>query len=101
MIERQGLIVWVYSLRNLKILKRHGLVHYVSKKMKYVVLYVNRDDIESLERKVKELHFVRKVERSYRPEIDMNFSDRIGEQKRDRKEVNKADFSESILIEPV
>ncbi|MGY3778200.1 YlbG family protein [Isobaculum melis] len=101
MIERQGLIVWVYSLRNLKILKRHGLVHYVSKKMKYVVLYTNREDIEMLERKIKELHFVRKVERSYRPEIDMNFSERIGTSQRDIKEVNEAELTETILIEPV
>lgn len=73
MNERQGIIVWVYSLKHMKTLKKQGLIHYVSKKMKYVVLYVNRADIDAVEEKLNSFHFVRKVERSHRPEIDMNF----------------------------
>lgn len=71
--ERQGIIVWVYSLKHMKTLKRQGLIHYVSKRMKYVVLYVNRSEIEVTEKKLNSFHFVRKVERSYRANIDMNF----------------------------
>ena len=66
MQKRRGIIVWVYSLKQLKTLKRYGLVHFVSRKMKYV------------EEKLQTLHFVRQVERSYRPDIEMNFADRIG-----------------------
>ncbi|MDT1996471.1 hypothetical protein CKN82_10655 [Carnobacterium divergens] len=86
--ERQGMIVWVYSLRHLKTLKRFGLIHYVSKKMKYVVIYIDRDDVEVAEKKLNGLHFVRKVEVSYRPLINMNFSERIGHRKT-RKEVEE------------
>ncbi|KAF1296889.1 hypothetical protein BAU15_14390 [Enterococcus sp. JM4C] len=76
--KRRGIIVWVYSLKQLKNLKRFGLVHYVSRKMKYVVLYLNEETFDYSEEKIKKLHFVRKVERSYRPDVEMNFADRIG-----------------------
>lgn len=78
MQKRRGIIVWVYSLKQLKTLKRYGLVHFVSSKMKYVVLYVNEETVEEVEEKLQTLHFVRQVERSYRPDIEMNFADRIG-----------------------
>ena len=78
MQKRRGIIVWVYSLKQLKTLKRYGLVHFVSRKMKYVVLYVNEETVEEVEEKLQTLHFVRQVERSYRPDIEMNFADLIG-----------------------
>lgn len=78
MQKRRGIIVWVYSLKQLKTLKRFGLIHFVSRKMKYVVLYVNEEVVDETEEKLQGLHFVRQVERSYRPDIEMNFADRIG-----------------------
>ena len=78
MQKRRGIIVWVYSLKQLKTLKRYGLVHFVSRKMKYVVVYVNEEVVDETEEKLQALHFVRQVERSYRPDIEMNFADRIG-----------------------
>lgn len=76
MQKRRGIIVWVYSLKQLKTLKRFGLIHFVSRKMKYIVLYVNEEIVEETEEKLQGLHFVRQVERSYRPDIEMNFADR-------------------------
>lgn len=76
--KRRGIIVWVYSLRQLKNLKRFGLVHYISRKMKYILLYVNEEEVESTVEKIKKLHFVRQVEISYRPDIEMNFAEKIG-----------------------
>ncbi|MEH7391661.1 DUF2129 domain-containing protein, partial [Bacillus sp. JJ1474] len=35
--QRQGIIVWLYSLKQAKMLRRFGNVHYVSKRLKYVV----------------------------------------------------------------
>ncbi|MDN6127727.1 MAG: YlbG family protein, partial [Tetragenococcus halophilus] len=32
MQKRRGLVVWVYSLKQLKNLRRYGFVHYVSNK---------------------------------------------------------------------
>ena len=53
MQKRRGIIVWVYSLKQLKTLKRYGLVHFVSRKMKYVVLYVNEETVEEVEEKLQ------------------------------------------------
>lgn len=76
--KRRCLVVWVYSLKQLKTLKRFGLIHYVSRRMKYVVIYMNEEVIESSEAKINGLHFVRRVERSYRPDVEMNFAEKIG-----------------------
>lgn len=76
--KRRCLVVWVYSLKQLKTLKRYGLIHYVSRKMKYVVIYMNEEAIQASEEKINGLHFVRKVERSYRPDVEMNFAEKIG-----------------------
>lgn len=75
---RRSLVVWVYSLKQLKNLKRFGVISYVSRKMKYIVIYMNEDEIEKNEEKINKLHFVRSVERSYRPDVEMNFADKIG-----------------------
>lgn len=76
--KRRCLIVWVYSLKQLKTLKRYGIIYYISRKMKYVVIYMNEEEIEMAEVKIADLHFVRKVERSYRPDVEMNFAEKIG-----------------------
>lgn len=76
--KRRGVIVWVYSLKQLKNLKRFGLVHYVSRKMKYVLIYMNEDQIEEAIQKINKLHFVRNVQISYRPDVEMNFAEKIG-----------------------
>lgn len=70
---RRGLIVWVYSLRNLTQLSRWGEIYYTSKRMNYVAMYVNEQDIERTIEKINRLHFVRSVEKSYLPDIDMTF----------------------------
>lgn len=76
--KRRGIVVWVYTLRQLKSLKRYGLVHYVSKKSKYVYMYVDEEVVEVTMDKLRKLHFVRHVEQSYRPDVEMNFAEKIG-----------------------
>lgn len=67
MINRQGVIIYLHNLRQAKSLRKYGHVHYISRKMKYVVLYCNREDVESVIRKVEHLPSVKKVLPSYRP----------------------------------
>ncbi len=67
MIKRQGIIIYLHNLRQAKSLRKYGHVHYISRKMKYVVLYCNQDEVESVIRKVKKISSVKKVEPSYRP----------------------------------
>lgn len=77
-IPRRALIVWVYSLRQLKVLKRYGTIAHVSRKMKYVVIYMDEIEVESNYTALGKLHFVRGVDRSFRPDVEMNFGERIG-----------------------
>ncbi|MDP4161554.1 MAG: YlbG family protein [Bacillota bacterium] len=71
--QRQGLVVWLYSLKQAKMLRRFGNVHYVSKKLKYVVLYCNLEDVEGIMEKLSSYSFVKKVEPSYKPFLKMEF----------------------------
>lgn len=77
-IPRRGIIVWVYSLKQVRNLRRYGSVLYVSKKMKYAVVYLNEADLETSVPKIERLHFVRQVDYSHRPDIEMNFAEKIG-----------------------
>ena len=74
MQERRSLIVYTYSLKQTRQLKRYGTVMYVSKKMRYVVLYVNQADVEKLTAQLKELRFVKRVVPSMRPDIKETFN---------------------------
>jgi uncharacterized protein YlbG (UPF0298 family) len=72
-VQRQGLVVWLYSLKQAKMLRRFGNVHYVSKKLKYVVLYCNQDEIEEIIEKLKTFSFVKQVEPSYKPFLKLEY----------------------------
>ncbi|UQD51592.1 hypothetical protein C0971_05800 [Bacillus methanolicus] len=72
-VQRQGIIVWLYSLKHAKMLRRFGNVHYVSKRLKYVVLYCNLEETEMLSEKLQSFPFVKKVEPSYKPFLKMEF----------------------------
>lgn len=71
--KRQGLIVWFQHRRNIKQIKRYGHLIYISKKLKYAVLYVDQDEIESVIKKLDKLSFISKVMRSYKPFIRTSF----------------------------
>ncbi|SEN30316.1 Uncharacterized protein YlbG, UPF0298 family [Mesobacillus persicus] len=71
--QRQGIIVWLYSLKQAKMLRRFGNVHYVSRKLKYVVLYCDLEDTDALIQKISSYSFVKKVEPSYKPYLKMEF----------------------------
>lgn len=59
-VDRQSLIVWFQHLKNIKQIKRYGHLIYVSKRMKYALIYVNQDEIEKTEQKLLKLAFVSK-----------------------------------------
>ncbi|EXJ22786.1 putative Cytosolic Protein [Alkalibacterium sp. AK22] len=71
--ERVGLVVWLYTTKYVNKLKKYGLVHYVSRNMNYAIVYVDRQDRESLTEVLGKLHFVRKVENSYQCELPKTF----------------------------
>ena len=71
--QRQGLIVWLNSVKQAKMLRKFGNVHYVSKRLKYVVLYCNQDEIEDLMNRLKSYSFVKKVEPSFKPFVKIEY----------------------------
>ena len=73
MTERQGLIVYVNQLKHAKSLRKYGHVHFISKRQKYVVMYCNRDEIESVINKVQRLPFVKDVVESFRPFVKTEY----------------------------
>lgn len=81
--ERTGLILWLNHLKAVKVLEKYGTIHYVSKKMKYAVLYINKDRLEQTTKQLQGLNFIQKVERSFRNEI--------------RTEYNSKDMDETSL----
>lgn len=81
-IERTGLIIWVNDLKPARNLDRYGTLHYISKKMQYVVLYTHTDRVEETVRNLQRLPYVKKVERSYRSEIKTEYNSNIPDRTR-------------------
>lgn len=73
MEDRQGLIVYVTQLKHSKSLRKYGHVHFISRKLKYVVMYCNQSDIENVMQKLQRLPFVKSVEPSYRPFVKTEY----------------------------
>ena len=71
--NRQGIAVWLHSLKYARQMRKFGNVHYVSKKMKYVVFYCDETDIERTVKKLESLHFVKEVSVSMRPFIKTEY----------------------------
>lgn len=71
--NRQGLIVWFQQMNNVKKIKRFGNLIYVSKKLKYAIIYVNQSELTEIEEKLLTFRFVSKVERSYKPFLATEF----------------------------
>ena len=74
---RRSLIVYMHSMKQVRQLKRFGLIQYQSRKEHYVVLYMDESQIPAATTKIKKLNFVRRVEPSYRPDVAMNFGERV------------------------
>ncbi len=76
-VKRQGLIVWFQHKRNIKQIKRFGHLIYVSKRMRYAVIYVDQEEVEEIEQSMKKLSYIIKVDRSYKPFVKMNYENAI------------------------
>lgn len=75
--KRQGIIVWFQHRKHIKHIKKHGNVIYVSRKMRYAVVYVDKSEIDLVEQSLLKLPFISKVERSYKPFLKTDFENAI------------------------
>ncbi|WP_163654404.1 YlbG family protein [Listeria sp. PSOL-1] len=65
--DRQAIIVWLSHLKQVRSLKRFGNIHYISKKLKYVVLYCDMSEVDEISEKLSRFHYVKRIEPSFRP----------------------------------
>jgi uncharacterized protein YlbG (UPF0298 family) len=71
--DRIGIIVWLHSLKQVKQLRRFGNIHYVSKKMKYAVLYCDIANVDQVMSKIESIYSVKKVQKSLKPFINTEY----------------------------
>lgn len=83
--ERVGLAVWLQSLKQVKHLRKYGNIHYVSRKMKYVVMYCDQDKVEDTMKKLESLHFVKEVAMSMRPWLKTEFQNSVTETEKEHE----------------
>ncbi|SEM57724.1 Uncharacterized protein YlbG, UPF0298 family [Ligilactobacillus sp. WC1T17] len=71
---RQSVIVYLSHLRQAKQLRKFGTINYVSRNMKYVVLYMDQAKVEENVKKMQKLRFIKKIEISARPTLRTEYS---------------------------
>lgn len=71
--QRQGIIVYLYYNRDARKLGKYGDVLYHSRKLRYQVLYVDKDKAPVIVRELSSLKYVKKVIYSNIDDIDKNF----------------------------
>ncbi|QBO36885.1 DUF2129 domain-containing protein [Periweissella cryptocerci] len=74
--KRRALIVYVRNLRQVKQLRRYGNVEFISRKMHYVVIYMNETDLLANQEKIEKLGFVTRTEISLRPDLNPELADK-------------------------
>lgn len=81
--ERTGLIVWVSDIKAAaKHMEKYGSVHFISKRLHYVAMYVYADRVEETMKQLQRLPYVKKVERSYRNEIKTEYNSNVPDKTR-------------------
>jgi uncharacterized protein YlbG (UPF0298 family) len=71
---RSGLIVWLHNTKHVKLLKRFGNIHYVSKKMAYAVLYCDSDKREQVMQRLERQKFIKRVDYSFLGELKTEYT---------------------------
>lgn len=72
--RRVGLAVWIKHPRLAKNLRKFGTIHFVSKRLQYVSMYVDAADLDNIIRTLEKMNFVLKVEKSHRHEIPTEYN---------------------------
>lgn len=71
--KRQSIIVWFQHRKNIKHIKKHGNLIYVSSKLRYAVLYVDQAEIDVISEKLLKLPFISKIVESQRPFLNTDY----------------------------
>lgn len=71
--NRAGLIIWLHQLKQARLLRKYGHVHYVSKRMKYAVLYCDAEKIDSITAALQGLRAVKRVDKSHLQDLKTTY----------------------------
>lgn len=71
--ERISLTVYLHYNRDSRKLNQYGDIVYHSKRLRYVVLYIDQEQLEPITAKLKKEKFVKRLVPSYIKTLDQNF----------------------------
>lgn len=94
--HRVGLIVWLYTTKYINKLKNYGLLHYVSSKMNYAVLYVDDHEVPKALEVLKRQHFVRDVVLGYQTDMPYTYDGLLETLNTKAKETNQISEQEAV-----
>lgn len=89
LVRKRGLAVWLNQLKRVHHLRKFGHVHYVSRRMRYAILYVDEDRAEETMAKLNRLNYVKKVEPSYQHELYAMFQSSPRPESEEKSEESK------------
>lgn len=64
MVDRRSLVVYFRNPKAVKQMAEFGEIKYYTKKGKYAILYLNKEDITEVKEKLMKIKLIRKVEDS-------------------------------------
>lgn len=73
--QRRAVYVYMKHINNCNFLKKYGRINYVSKKQKYISLYMNENDIDENIRSLKRYNLIKDIKISPLPDIEWDFND--------------------------
>lgn len=71
--ERISLTIYLHYNRDARKLNQYGDIIYHSRRLRYLLLYVNQENVDSLMASLKKEKFVKKVVPSHLKELGTNF----------------------------
>jgi uncharacterized protein YlbG (UPF0298 family) len=73
-VQRQSIVVFFSNIKKIGPIKRIGDVDYISKEMHYLILYVNKSNIDEALRKIRGFDVVRSAYISPRANLRVDYS---------------------------
>ncbi|HFI0731566.1 TPA: DUF2129 domain-containing protein [Streptococcus suis] len=84
--DRISLTVYLHYNRDARKLNKYGDIVYHSKRLRYVLVYMDQDKVDVAITKLKKEKFVKKLVPSYIKELDQNFVESLWRESIDKPE---------------
>ncbi|MGT2949827.1 hypothetical protein BU202_00680 [Streptococcus cuniculi] len=85
--ERVSLAVYLHYNRDARKLNQYGDIIYHSRRLRYLLLYVNQENVDNLMTSLKKEKFVKKVIPSHLKELDTNFVGSLWRQEEEKNSI--------------